>query len=90
MKQGLKLRKQRSTGDLDKKGNPTKIRSTGSSSSWMSNDSAQSAVTSGSHHTDSNASFVVEVGVYTAECAMVSYIACDCVSAINKSIEGSS
>jgi hypothetical protein len=61
--QGLKLRKQRSTGDLDKKGTTgnTSIRSTASSASWMSNDSAQSAVTSGSHHTDSNASFVVEV-----------------------------
>ncbi|CAG7837111.1 unnamed protein product [Allacma fusca] len=57
---GLKLRKQRSTGDLDKRGTNSSIRSTGSSASWMSNDSAQSAVTSGSHHTDSNASFVVE------------------------------
>ena len=59
--QGLKLRKQRSTGDLVKGGTNTSIRSTGSTTSWMSSDSAQSAVTSGSHHTDSNASFVVEV-----------------------------
>lgn len=59
--QGLKLRKQRSTGDLDKRGTNSSIRSTGSTTSWMSSDSAQSAVTSGSHHTDSNASFVVEV-----------------------------
>ncbi|ODN03851.1 Junctophilin-3 [Orchesella cincta] len=57
---GLKLRKQRSTGDLDKRGTNSSIRSTGSTTSWMSSDSAQSAVTSGSHHTDSNASFVVE------------------------------
>ncbi|XP_021949470.1 junctophilin-1 isoform X2 [Folsomia candida] len=59
---GLKLRKQRSTGDLvDKRGTNSSIRSTGSSTksstSWMSN---ESAVTSHSHHTDSNASFVVE------------------------------
>ncbi|KAK5646421.1 hypothetical protein RI129_004885 [Pyrocoelia pectoralis] len=55
---GLKLKKQRSTGDLEK-GNGS-IRSTGSTASWMSTDSAQSAMTNASVHTDSNASFVVE------------------------------
>lgn len=55
---GLKLKKQRSTGDLEK-GNGS-IRSTGSTASWMSTDSAQSAMTNASLHTDSNASFVVE------------------------------
>ncbi|KAK4879796.1 hypothetical protein RN001_007942 [Aquatica leii] len=55
---GLKLKKQRSTGDLEK-GNGS-IRSTGSTASWVSTDSAQSAITNASIHTDSNASFVVE------------------------------
>jgi len=36
--QGLKLKKQRSTGDLDRKG-VTSIRSTGSTTSWMSSES---------------------------------------------------
>merc|ERR1719431_2314407 len=37
--QGLKIRKQRSTGDLDRKGVMASIRSTGSTSSWMSSES---------------------------------------------------
>uniref|UniRef100_A0A1B6C6A7 Junctophilin n=1 Tax=Clastoptera arizonana TaxID=38151 RepID=A0A1B6C6A7_9HEMI len=58
---GLKIRKQRSTGDLEKKGTSGgSIRSTGSSASWVSTESSHSGVTSGSIHTDSNASFVVE------------------------------
>ncbi|XP_066900971.1 junctophilin-1 isoform X2 [Halyomorpha halys] len=56
-----KIRKQRSTGDLEKRGTSGgSIRSTGSSASWVSTESSQSGVTSGSMHTDSNASFVVE------------------------------
>lgn len=58
---GLKLKKQRSTGDLEKRGGTTgSIRSTGSTASWMSTDSAQSAMTNASIPSDSNASFVVE------------------------------
>ncbi|KAF2899921.1 hypothetical protein ILUMI_06260 [Ignelater luminosus] len=55
---GLKIKKPRSTGDLEK--GTGSIRSTGSSASWVSADSAQSAMTNASLHTDSNASFVVE------------------------------
>ncbi|XP_025835439.1 junctophilin-1 isoform X1 [Agrilus planipennis] len=55
---GLKLKKQKSTGDLEK--GTGSIRSTGSSASWVSTDSAQSAITNASLHTDSNASFIVE------------------------------
>jgi hypothetical protein len=62
--QGLKMRKQRSTGDLEKRGTSASLRSTGSSASWVSTDSAHSAVTAGSVHTDSNASFVVEVRTF--------------------------
>ncbi|XP_065572609.1 junctophilin-1-like isoform X2 [Artemia franciscana] len=59
--QGLKLRKQHSTGELEKRGTGVNnMRSTASSASWVSTDSGQSAVTAASHHTDSNASFVVE------------------------------
>ena len=60
--QGLKLKKQRSTGDLDRKGvNPvTSIRSTGSNTSWMSSESGftggQSMMSEGS-----NQSFALEV-----------------------------
>ncbi|XP_068903198.1 junctophilin-1 isoform X3 [Tenebrio molitor] len=59
---GLKLKKQRSTGDLEKRGGggSGSIRSTGSSASWVSTDSAQSGVTNASIPSDSNASFVVE------------------------------
>ncbi|XP_059473412.1 junctophilin-1 isoform X2 [Neocloeon triangulifer] len=46
--QGLKMRKQRSTGDLEKRGTSASLRSTGSSASWVSTDSAHSAVTAGS------------------------------------------
>lgn len=56
--QGLKLKKQRSTGDLDRKG-VTSIRSTGSTTSWMSSESGYtggaSIVSEGS-----NQSFVME------------------------------
>jgi len=58
--QGLKIRKQRSTGDLDRKGTTlNSIRSTGSTSSWMSSESnymtGASVMSEGSQ-----ASFVVE------------------------------
>lgn len=64
-KKGLlsKLRKQRSAGELDKRGTAS-VRSGGSggsASSWVSSvESSHSAVTHGSLHTDSNASFIVE------------------------------
>lgn len=54
---GLRLRKQRSTGDLEKRGTAASVRSTASSASWMS---SESHGTSDTIHTDSNASFVVE------------------------------
>ncbi|XP_068083311.1 junctophilin-1 isoform X2 [Anabrus simplex] len=57
---GLKIRKQRSTGDLDKRGPSDSMRSTGSSASWVSTESSQSGLTNVSVHTDSNASFVVQ------------------------------
>lgn len=56
--QGLKIRKQRSTGDLDRKGVMASIRSTGSTSSWMSSESnyaGHSVMSEGSQ-----ASFIVE------------------------------
>lgn len=56
---GLKIRKQRSTGDLEKHGTGGSIRSNASSASWMSTESSQSQA-SASVHTDSNASFVIE------------------------------
>ncbi|XP_026475732.1 junctophilin-1-like isoform X3 [Ctenocephalides felis] len=60
----LSIRKQRSTGDLEKRGTggaggSGSIRSTASSASWMSTESSHS-MTNASVHTDSNASFVVE------------------------------
>lgn len=58
--QGLKIRKQKSTGDLEKRGTGGSIRSNASSASWMSTESSQSQA-SASVHTDSNASFVIEV-----------------------------
>lgn len=60
--QGLKIRKQRSTGDLEKHGTGGSIRSNASSASWMSTESSQSQA-SASVHTDSNASFVIEVRI---------------------------
>ena len=60
--QGLRLKKQHSTGELEKRATTSSsIRSTGSSASWRSTDSSQSAFTNLSQHTDSNASFVAEV-----------------------------
>merc|ERR1719270_2894992 len=56
--QGLKIRKQRSTGDLDRKGVIGSIRSTGSTSSWMSSESNYAGVSVMSE--GSQASFVVE------------------------------
>uniref|UniRef100_A0ABD2X8M2 Junctophilin n=1 Tax=Trichogramma kaykai TaxID=54128 RepID=A0ABD2X8M2_9HYME len=56
---GLRMRKQRSTGDLEKRGTAGSIRSNASTVSWMSTESSQSQA-SASMHTDSNASFVVE------------------------------
>lgn len=61
--QGLKIRKQRSTGDLEKRGTAGSMRSNASTASWMSTESSQSQA-SASMHTDSNASFVIEVGLY--------------------------
>lgn len=44
--QGLKIRKQRSTGDLEKRGNGSgSIRSTASTASWLSTESSQSGMT---------------------------------------------
>jgi len=56
--QGLKIRKQRSTGDLDRKGVMGSIRSTGSTSSWMSSESNYAGASVMSE--GSQASFVVE------------------------------
>ncbi|KAF0288072.1 Junctophilin-2 [Amphibalanus amphitrite] len=62
--QGLRLRKQRSTGELERRtAAGGSVRSTRSTSSWQSSDSTKSHVTNGSYHTESNASFVVEVRV---------------------------
>nr|CAD7585494.1 unnamed protein product [Timema genevievae] len=60
LSRNLKIKKQRSTGDLEKKGTSASIRSTGSTASWVSTESSQSGMTNASIHTDSNASFVVE------------------------------
>jgi len=61
---GLKMRRQRSTGDIQTGRASGSIRSTGSSASWMSTDSGQSAYTTGDVPDEgSNASFVVEVGL---------------------------
>ncbi|KAJ6648450.1 Junctophilin-3 [Pseudolycoriella hygida] len=59
---GLKLKKQRSTGDLEKRGTVASgsIRSTVSTASWISTGSSQSAMSNKSAHTDSNASFTVD------------------------------
>ncbi|XP_030376821.1 mediator of RNA polymerase II transcription subunit 12 isoform X1 [Scaptodrosophila lebanonensis] len=59
---GLKMRKQRSTGDLEKRGTIASgsIRSTMSSASWISTGSEQSNLTTKSAHTESNASFTME------------------------------
>ncbi|XP_055711160.1 junctophilin-1 isoform X2 [Phlebotomus papatasi] len=59
---GLKIRKQRSTGDLEKRGTGASgsIRSTVSTASWISTGSSQSGMTTKSMHTDSNASFTVD------------------------------
>ena len=64
--QGLKIRKQRSTGDLDTKGKGVlnSIRSTGSTSSWMSSESNYAGGHPGSVMSEgSQASFVVEVNI---------------------------
>ena len=63
--QGLKIRKQRSTGDLDRKGVIGSIRSTGSTSSWMSSESNYAGVSVMSE--GSQASFVVEVSFLREE-----------------------
>ncbi|XP_018795636.1 PREDICTED: uncharacterized protein LOC108973072 isoform X2 [Bactrocera latifrons] len=59
---GFKMRKQKSTGDLEKRGTLTSssVRSTASTSSWASTGSEQSNLTTRSAHTDSNASFTME------------------------------
>lgn len=64
--QGLKIRKQRSTGDLDRKGVIGSIRSTGSTSSWMSSESNYAGVSVMSE--GSQASFVVEVSKHMICC----------------------
>lgn len=59
------MTKQRSLdGEVErgKGGTSGSIRSTVSSASWVSTESCQSGVSHHSAHTDSNASFVVEVG----------------------------
>jgi junctophilin len=67
-----RMRKQRSTGDLDKRGgNSASIRSTSSNASWISTESSQSGMTNASVHTDSNASFVVEVKTLFDKCNMM-------------------
>ncbi|XP_050530487.1 junctophilin-1-like [Daktulosphaira vitifoliae] len=55
---GFKMRKQRSTGELDKRVAGS-IRSTASCTSWISTGSSQSGMGE-SYNTDSNASFIVE------------------------------
>ncbi|XP_061395417.1 uncharacterized protein LOC133331030 [Musca vetustissima] len=59
---GLKMRKQRSTGDLATRGTLASgsIRSTMSTASWLSTGSEQSNLTARSIHTESNASFTME------------------------------
>ncbi|XP_054082896.1 junctophilin-1 isoform X2 [Zeugodacus cucurbitae] len=59
---GFKMRKQKSTGDLEKRGTLTSssVRSTASTSSWASTGSEQSNLTTRSAHTDSNASFTMD------------------------------
>ncbi|XP_053960448.1 junctophilin-1-like [Anastrepha ludens] len=59
---GFKMRKQKSTGDLEKRGTLTSssVRSTTSTSSWVSTGSEQSNLTTRSTRTDSNASFTME------------------------------
>ncbi|XP_042204277.1 junctophilin-1-like isoform X2 [Homarus americanus] len=58
---GLKMRRQRSTGDIQTGRASGSIRSTGSSASWMSTDSGQSAYTVGDVPDEgSNASFIIE------------------------------
>lgn len=58
---GLKMRRQRSTGDIGSGRASGSIRSTGSSASWMSTDSGQSAYTTGDVPDEgSNASFIIE------------------------------
>ncbi|XP_036340549.1 junctophilin-3-like [Rhagoletis pomonella] len=59
---GFKMRRQKSTGDLEKRGTLTSssVRSTASTSSWVSTGSEQSNLTTRSTHTDSNASFTME------------------------------
>lgn len=56
--QGLRIKKQHSTGDIDKRGvsSGSSMRSSGSNMSSASSESAQSGLTEA--HTDSNASFV--------------------------------
>ncbi|XP_076325289.1 uncharacterized protein LOC143233201 [Tachypleus tridentatus] len=56
--QGLKLKKQRSTGDIDRKGTSGSVRSTRSVTSSVSSGSNHSAITRSSAHSDSNNSFV--------------------------------
>ena len=60
MLQGLKLKKQRSTGDINQKG-VTAIRSTGSTTSWMSTESGYTAGAASVVSEGSNQSFALEV-----------------------------
>lgn len=64
------MRRQRSTGDIQTGRASGSIRSTGSSASWMSTDSGQSAYTVGDVPDEgSNASFIIEVGLVRVACS---------------------
>ena len=58
--QGLKLKKQRSTGDINSKG-VSNIRSTGSTSSWMSSDAGYPSAAGSVVSQGSDQSFAAEV-----------------------------
>ncbi|XP_076338381.1 junctophilin-1-like [Tachypleus tridentatus] len=64
--QTLRLKKQRSTGDIDRRGASGSVRSTGSTTSSASSGSTHSAKTRTSGHTDSNVSFVSQDDIIDA------------------------
>lgn len=65
------MKKQRSLdGEVEKggkAGTTASLRSTASSASWVSTESYQSGLSHQSGHTDSNASFVVEVRLFNSK-----------------------
>ncbi|KAH9362104.1 hypothetical protein HPB48_002082 [Haemaphysalis longicornis] len=69
--QGLRIKKQHSTGDIDKRGvsSGSSLRSSGSNMSSASSESAQSGLTEA--HTDSNASFVSQVCALFIVCSLL-------------------